>query len=209
MVKEKLNDYINIVKNFNEKDYLFSTIAHSIGPTLVGEKPSSLLIFNKYNRNQKKVWGEVKHELKGKLKIKFFELNTSEESSVVLFYDENMLLEILKKKRNIYFLKKFGYRENMSLQEYLTLLSQRFKKICPHEIGIFLGYPVEDVAIFSSCPNRECLLVGYWKVYHNDNVEKAKNIFKRYDSIKSDIIKLIAQGVKPIEIISSYKILAG
>lgn len=209
MGKEDLSNYINMVKGFNEKDYLFSTIAHSIGPTLMGEKPSSLLIFNKYNRNQKEIWEEVKYELKDRLKIKFFELNISEESSVVLFYDENMLLEVLKKKRNLYFLKRFGYRENMSLGEYLTLLSQRFKKICPHEIGIFLGYPVEDVAIFSSCPSRECLLVGYWKVYHNNNVEKAKNTFKRYDDIKSDIIRLIAQGVKPIEIISSYKMLVG
>ena len=46
-------------------------------------------------------------------------------------------------------LKKFGY-EGKNLQEMLEQLSQRLcaSDSFPHEIGLFLGYPIEDVKDF-------------------------------------------------------------
>lgn len=47
----------------------------------------------------------------------------------------------------------------------------------PHEIGLFLGYPPEDVDGFIN--RREAFLCcGTWKVY--SNVEAAKTLFARY-----------------------------
>ena len=42
----------------------------------------------------------------------------------------------------------------------------------PHEIGLFLGYPPEDVKGFIE--KRECKLSGYWRVYSDVSSAKAK-----------------------------------
>ncbi|MCM1092008.1 MAG: DUF3793 family protein [Butyrivibrio sp.] len=48
----------------------------------------------------------------------------------------------------------------------------------PHEIGLFLGYPPEDVSGFIENGAEGYKLVGYWKVYGNE--EKARLTFARY-----------------------------
>ena len=54
----------------------------------------------------------------------------------------------------------------------------REKRDFPHEVGLFLGYPPEDVKGFieNRADNFKC--VGCWKVY--GDVEKAKKIFEKY-----------------------------
>lgn len=49
----------------------------------------------------------------------------------------------------------------------------------PHEIGVFLGYPLSDVRGFLEDEGRNCAYVGYWKVY--DNVHSKIRLFQRYD----------------------------
>lgn len=48
----------------------------------------------------------------------------------------------------------------------------------PHEIGLFLGYPPEDVKGFIDNNARNEKLIGFWKVY--GDVEKAKSKFEQY-----------------------------
>ncbi|NLM20268.1 MAG: DUF3793 family protein, partial [Peptococcaceae bacterium] len=64
---------------------------------------------------------------------------------------------------------------------------------CPHEIGVFLGFPCQDVKAFMEYQEKisgarsrsqvergpKLLLNGYWKVYHNPDL--ASDIFRRYD----------------------------
>lgn len=199
MTKNELNNYIYILNSYNNIDYLFSIIACGAAPTLAKQKPSSLLIFSNNNRNLQDTWEEFKDELKDKLNVKFMELKKSKRSTVVLFYNAESLKRILREEKNIEFLKRFGYSTKMKLEECLLFLAKRFENSCPHEIGIFLGYPVYDVTMFVDYPNKQCEMIGYWKVYHD--IEDAKNIFRKYDQIKSNVIKLIIEGIKPIEIL--------
>ena len=62
----------------------------------------------------------------------------------------------------------------------------------PHEIGLFLGYPPEDVRAFVATGGAGCKLCGYWKVYHN--VEAARACFARYDACRDRLCRAIAQG---------------
>lgn len=57
------------------------------------------------------------------------------------------------------------------------------KKICsqkdfPHEIGLFLGYPAEDVRGFIQLGPDCCKCTGCWKVYTDE--ESAKKTFAQY-----------------------------
>ena len=49
----------------------------------------------------------------------------------------------------------------------------------PHEIGLFLGYPSEDVRGFMENGPRCCKCCGYWKVYGDE--EKAGRVFAQYE----------------------------
>lgn len=48
----------------------------------------------------------------------------------------------------------------------------------PHEIGLFLGYPPEDVDGFISNGAQGCKCVGHWKVY--GDAQAAQKLFEKY-----------------------------
>lgn len=48
----------------------------------------------------------------------------------------------------------------------------------PHEIGLFLSYPIEDVLGFIENRGKNYILNGYWKVYGNE--EEARKSFFKY-----------------------------
>lgn len=48
----------------------------------------------------------------------------------------------------------------------------------PHEIGLFLGYPPEDVEGFIRFGGKNCKCFGCWKVY--GNIEAAHQCFERF-----------------------------
>ncbi len=48
----------------------------------------------------------------------------------------------------------------------------------PHEIGLFLGYPPEDVKGFIEDGSRNYKCKGCWKVYSDE--EKAQRLFEKY-----------------------------
>lgn len=202
MTIEEVRSFINIVSSYNDIEYLLSTTMCSAAPTLAREKVSSLLNFSNNNHNLQNTWKEHKEYIKEILNIDFFELKNDEKNTVVLFYNKEGLKKVLKEKRNMEFLKKFGYNEAMTMEQCILHLSSRFKCTCPHEIGIFLGYPVDDVACFIDYPNEPCMMVGYWKVYYN--LKEAKYIFNKYDEIKYCVIKMTVNGIKPKEIIEKY-----
>ena len=62
----------------------------------------------------------------------------------------------------------------------ISLLVQRLSSEgeFPHEIGLFLGYPPEDVAGFMEDPSAGMQCSGCWKVYSNP--EQATRTFERY-----------------------------
>lgn len=61
----------------------------------------------------------------------------------------------------------------------------------PHEIGLFLGYPPEDVDGFIH-RKSEAKCAGHWKVY--GDVEKAKNRFALYKKCTSLYLKQWQKG---------------
>ncbi len=61
-----------------------------------------------------------------------------------------------------------------------TLIGKlRSSKEFPHEIGVFLGYPPEDVKGFIENNARKEKYTGHWKVY--GDVEKSKSTFEKFN----------------------------
>ena len=64
-----------------------------------------------------------------------------------------------------------------------TLLNQLADRLCcegefPHEIGVFLGYPLADVIGFIENRGKNFTACGYWKVYTDPTAAQAE--FDRY-----------------------------
>jgi hypothetical protein len=195
-------NFMNLIDKLDDRSYLLSIIAYSVAPTLGKVKPSYLIIFhNKGKKRLYDLWLKHKHNIKKGLNIKFYELKKLEESEAVLFYNEDQLESLMREESNISFLQKYGYSRDMSIDECLQHLKERYVELCPHEMGVFLGYPIEDVVEFIEFPHKKALMFGYWKVYYN--LEKAINTFNKYDEMKSKVIKLIGKGIQLDTIINS------
>lgn len=68
----------------------------------------------------------------------------------------------------------------------------RYSEQFPHEIGLFLGYPVEDVVGFIENRAGGYKLTGYWKVY--GDLEQAKRTFARYKKCTDVYCEQFAKG---------------
>ena len=103
-----------------------------------------------------------------------------EKRCLLLVYHRQRLETQLVDARAERLLRQFGYPVGQSLRELLAHLRRRIAACdsFPHEIGLFLGYPVEDVEGFIEHRGRGCKLTGYWKVYGD-----AEAASKRFDRI--------------------------
>ena len=114
---------------------------------------------------------------------------------LVLVYNERQLREHISERRAARVLRAYGYRDTMSLDEALDRLSERVRESAdfPHEIGIFLGYPTDDVIGFIRNKGENFLLCGPWKVYND--VEGAKRSFRKYEKCRAYLCNKLNEGL--------------
>ena len=101
------------------------------------------------------------------------------------------------------FLGEYGY-DVWNFEEVLTRLEERVCRYAsqkggfPHETGIFLNYPVEDVRGFIEHDGRGELMCGYWKVYHNPG--RAQMTFLAYDKARLSAVNeyLLGRTIREI-----------
>lgn len=182
MSGHNLLEFVRVVDSLEDKDYLISTIAYSAAPTVEGQKPSTIINLARNRRNLCSLWLRHKNDVAESLGVNFFELRQNEDSILVMIYKPEALRKCLLKKSSMRFLGEYGYEDGMSIEECLEHLKHRYSCGCPHELGIFLGYPVKDVIGFIENQGKKCLLCRYWKVYHNPR--RAMCIFDAYDKAK-------------------------
>ena len=87
---------------------------------------------------------------------------------------------------------------NKCFGKCLATLQAKLKNesIFPHEIGLFLGYPPEDVKGFIEEGSRKCKCVGTWRVYGDER--KARKTFAQYKKCNDIYGRLYAEG-RPME----------
>ena len=115
--------------------------------------------------------------------------------SLVLVYNERQLRDRLKEPKAAAILSAFGYSEDQTLEAALDRLSRRVSAHgdFPHEIGVFLGYPAEDVEGFIKNKGENFLLCGCWKVYND--VESAKRSFQNYERCREYLCNKLNEGL--------------
>jgi len=113
---------------------------------------------------------------------------------LIYVYRPKQIEAILAEPAVMAFLQDCGYTEDMTLPETLRLLTRR---LCqnpefPHEVGVFLGYPLQDVLGFIEHQGANSLCSGCWKVYHDP--QKAQRTFRSYADCTRTYRELYRRG---------------
>ncbi len=120
----------------------------------------------------------------------FVLLREDGERLPVYVYHRVRLHDYLQREEIRAFLHTYGYSYRNE-EEAIVQLRARMGEAFPHEIGIFLGYPLADVCGFIRDPYG-CLMCGAWKVYAN--VDKAQRTFEQYRRCSACICRHMQQG---------------
>lgn len=188
MEKEYLLKFYEKINTFNDFDHLKALLRLNLAPTMSGLKTGTMVNLTNGNKLTKDMWEIYKDHNEFSIPLNYVELRESKNTILILFYNEKLLLNRLEEKEVKNFLTNFGYENCKSIEDHLKILKNNFKQLnkCPNEVGIFLGYPLEDVVDFH-CSKDECKLIGYWRYYNNENF--AREEFRRYDLQKQKVIK--------------------
>lgn len=186
-----LRNFTDTLNTFRDSEYLMAKIELEVAPILAELKPSSLMTFSKDSRNLYQLWETFKDQCCERLKLQHFEMRKTEKYILVLLYNPILLSEIVVISENRDFLRGMGYQDELSVQQILQSLRERFKHAFPHEIGLILGISKEDVNGFIQNAGAECLFCGYWKVYHKP--QEANNLFRSYDMARYNVMQNICQ----------------
>jgi len=115
--------------------------------------------------------------------------------SLLLTYRAQRLKAQLARQEVRELLLRDGYPVERSLEEMLDHLGERILACpadFPHEVGLFLGYPVEDVEGYRKNSGRDFKFCGLWKVY--SDVERAQACFHRYKCCRRALCRRVAGG---------------
>ena len=171
---------------------LWEVIANQCAPVLADVKPSNLLILTSEEEEVFLQMEELPH-------ISSLCLYEGKNKSTWLLYRRDRLESALVWPQTGEFLEQYGYRMvRESLDEKLLRLQHRFaeykegRQPFPHEMGVFLGYPLGDVIGFIKNAGQNCKCVGCWKVYCNEC--EAIKAFARFKKCTSVYVRLWNQG---------------
>ena len=172
---------------------LEKNIVEHCAPTLAGMKCGSLF-YHRYTGPS--VHDEIK-DINLKLRCKGVSitvLRSTDSGHLIYVYRKNMVSEHLSYAGCL--LKDLGYDHVRTGSAIKHLRSRAEAGRLPPEIGIFLGYPLEDVVGFIENDGKDCKCIGCWKVYGDE--EQAVKLFNKYRKCRAVYRRIYNVGV-PVE----------
>lgn len=125
--------------------------------------------------------------------LRILPLRYKDGRALIYVYRPSLLSQDLKHSYAKELLNSLGYIPHSTGLSVARLVN-RINEVgdFPHEIGLFLGYPPEDVRGFIEDGSRSYKCKGYWKVYSDE--EKARRLFEKYRKCTSIYTAMWSQG---------------
>jgi len=158
---------------------LEEAIVANASETLAGIKTGSLFRVGAFERMPCLI-STLNREVFSRKGLVLMPLRSDENSTLLLFYRRSMLERDLGDDLARRMLMFYGY-DVSTPESAVRSLRKRFStsKTFPHEVGLFIGYPPEDVLGFIK-DSSAYKANGKWKVYSDDEgFEKKFTAFKR------------------------------
>ncbi len=147
-------------------------------PTLAGLKTGNLFTCASSSREKAVAGVRRLNQMLGEKGLRVLLLQYVRGRALVYVFRPNALEKDLSDSERARILKRVGYQSTKPWH-CLAELVRRLEKTqeFPHEIGLFLSYPPEDVEGFMR-DRPDCKCVGCWKVYGDE--QKARRLFETY-----------------------------
>lgn len=166
-------------------------LAMQCAPVITGVKISNLITVRK--TYLKAIWEIFKES-----DIDMFVFCIIKDVACVMLYRREELEKYLESKSVSKLLVEMGHIGIDAFKEILKEISKKYDAYIkgqgdfPHELGLLLGYPPEDVSGFIENCGQNYICSGYWKVYGDE--KSAKMRFKTYDMAKERAVRVLAAG---------------
>lgn len=197
--------WMDFAWNFpDERECLASFLVLEAAEVLAGVKPANLVQL----RNRCQPCGRNLHQLWQKHGVALLEdsplealpLRRKASGDLMLFYSPALLQRYLHHPETTSFLRRQGY-PSADLEEALSELKRRFRtqNDMPHEIGVFLGYPLKDVAGFMGCSDKPCTACRQWRIYGDP--APSLRLSDRYADCRRSMAARLGEAKDPVELL--------
>ncbi|MBR1911802.1 MAG: DUF3793 family protein [Treponema sp.] len=172
-------------------------------PALCGLKSANLLSVKSNQFSSEKII-----ELNGKLASlgkRIVAVSRSSANVLLFIYDKSLLYKALCGKAQMLYLMRKSYPVSKGLDAIVKelLFRMSWQMRFPHEVGLFLGYPLEDVVLFEKDGGRSSKFSGMWQVY--GNVEEARRKMMQYRQCSLACSHYFDMGMEFSHITKHYK----
>lgn len=162
-------------------------------PTLAGIKTGNLFACRFPDKAEMRECVRCWNNLLTKKGLRVLPLRFRNGRALIYLYRPARLSEDLRHGTAERILKERGYCTDTSEKCVVQLI----RRLCeyeefPHEIGLFLGYPPEDVCGFIENKAGGCKCAGCWKVY--GDADAARKTFAKYKKCSGVYAALYAKG---------------
>jgi hypothetical protein len=163
-------------------------------PTLAGLKTGNLFLSD--YKNSAVLQRDVAqwNARLGQKGLRFTVLRARNGRALIYAYRLSRLKETLSDTQVALFLAEHGYPAG-HLEGCLTRLCVKLAECenFPHEIGVFLGYPLGDIKAFIANAGANCKCAGAWKAYSDE--QAAEKTFSKYKKCTQIYCKKHAEGI--------------
>lgn len=166
-------------------------ILEMLGAVILGSKPAEIINVPGSKEDKKIKLSQIEAFFSNCSRITYRIITTHDGGKRVLFINEKSMEKVLVNKRCINFLKFVGYPADYELNDYMDELVFRLQsEEFPHEIGVFLGYPLKDVLGFMGYGKNELVEVKNWRIYGDKEISyEVYNNFMRDKAIMKEMIE--------------------
>ncbi|HXE95569.1 MAG TPA: DUF3793 family protein [Dongiaceae bacterium] len=184
------------------RDCLVSFLALEAAEILAGAKPANLISIANRERSCGrnlyllwKQWGQSVIEESG---LECYELADRGESLLLLIYHPSSLAELLRRPNVTAILRRAGYPVPAAPEKLLRVLAARFTvESFPHEIGVFLGYPLKDVLGFLGWARIPFTCQGPWRIY--GAAAESLRLAELHRECRCRMAGMLSAGGSPVE----------
>ena len=154
-------------------------VVRNCAPTLAGLKTGNLFACPYESREDLLDFLRSLNRRLGKKGVRAVPLRIRQDRALIYLYRPARLEKDLSCASCEALLSEFGYNCRGG-SRCLTRLARRLKQQedFPHEIGLFLSYPPEDVKGFIEHHAADFKYAGLWKVYGDE--QRARDLFAKY-----------------------------
>ena len=185
-----------VSRSLNTREAAMSDLQliRNCAPTLAGMKVGSLFNVMEKEEAQVNFWLERWNALLNGKGVHVRCLKYTGSAALMYVYRMEALDEQLSQPAVQALMRQMNYPAGGSVRQ-IDHLAAHLKNHSefPHEIGLFLGYPREDVWGFMCKKGRDYKCSGCWKVY--GDAEKAKACFAKYRRCTNHFVKHYKNGV--------------